>query len=544
MLNKVASRLLVLSIIACIAAVVVGNGFVYIMSFIALILTLLFWLLVLTLDPMWKLLAEKLKVTHKIQKGRFRTTILFAVPMFCVLVRAVNKNYWNDASVPITLVGNIGMLLFALLLTWNFMKCSKWITISAGIAVFVLFVALLSFVDSITSEPTETNEAASLRRLATLGYVDWVPSEAEKDIKKSGVTIYNSKLSFKGMNLYASRTLSEAHLIDMHGNIVHKWHGNLNEADRWQHAEMCDNGDILVLSDVYIMRLDWDSNVKWHRKLRAHHDVCVDQSGNIYTLTREEKLMFWRGIPLPILADYVAVLSTDGKLIEKIPLCHIVRRLIPFHKIIETYSGIVNYKIFKELLKRKINGDELFNKIECFDTLHSNSFEILNRNSNGFCKAGNWLISFRTLNTVVVIDPETQNIVWNWGLGEVQKQHHPTLLENENILIFDNGTDRGFTRIVELSPLTKEIAWEYKSDPPQKFFSPFRGANQRLPNGNTLITESDKGRVFEVTKLGKVVWEFYNPNINKEDEKREVIYRMSRICDFENTYLSDKKLAD
>jgi hypothetical protein len=32
-----------------------------------------------------------------------------------------------------------------------------------------------------------------------------------------------------------------------------------------------------------------------------------------------------------------------------------------------------------------------------------------------------------------------------------------------------------------------------------------------LPNGNTLITESDGGRLFEVTADGQIVWEFVNP---------------------------------
>ena len=31
---------------------------------------------------------------------------------------------------------------------------------------------------------------------------------------------------------------------------------------------------------------------------------------------------------------------------------------------------------------------------------------------------------------------------------------------------------------------------------------------QRLVNGNTLITEANMGRVFEVTKEGEVVWEY------------------------------------
>ena len=62
------------------------------------------------------------------------------------------------------------------------------------------------------------------------------------------------------------------------------------------------------------------------------------------------------------------------------------------------------------------------------------------------------------------------------------------------------------------------------------FFSLLRGGNQRLPNGNTIITESDQGRVFEVTKDGKIVWEFYNP-LRFKNGKRVTIYRSMRILD-------------
>ena len=99
---------------------------------------------------------------------------------------------------------------------------------------------------------------------------------------------------------------------------------------------------------------------------------------------------------------------------------------------------------------------------------------------------------------------------------------------------FDIGFYRGYSRIIELNPITKEIEWEYKANPPQSFCSPTRGSAQRLPNGNTLIAESDKGRVFEITPDEKVVWEFYNPEIDqryKEVKKRATIYRMMRITD-------------
>ena len=96
--------------------------------------------------------------------------------------------------------------------------------------------------------------------------------------------------------------------------------------------------------------------------------------------------------------------------------------------------------------------------------------------------------------------------LWEWGQGQLEKPHHPTLLENGNVLIFDNGNQRKYTRVVELNPVNRHIVWEYKADPPESFYTSFGGSNQRLPNGNTLIVETGKGRAFEVTKEGEVVW--------------------------------------
>ena len=63
--------------------------------------------------------------------------------------------------------------------------------------------------------------------------------------------------------------------------------------------------------------------------------------------------------------------------------------------------------------------------------------------------------------------------------------------------------------------------------PPEAFFSEWRGGAQRFDNGNTLITESETGRAFEVTADGEIVWEFWNPEI--VDGKRKRIYRFRRV---------------
>ena len=48
---------------------------------------------------------------------------------------------------------------------------------------------------------------------------------------------------------------------------------------------------------------------------------------------------------------------------------------------------------------------------------------------------GDFLISFRNTSTVGIISRETGEFLWKWGPGNVFHQHHPTVLENGNILI-------------------------------------------------------------------------------------------------------------
>jgi hypothetical protein len=110
----------------------------------------------------------------------------------------------------------------------------------------------------------------------------------------------------------------------------------------------------------------------------------------------------------------------------------------------------------------------------------------------------------------------------------LEHPHEPKLLGNGKILIFDNGHRRKYSRVLELVPGTREIAWEYRAGSPGAFFTEVRGSVQRLPNGNTLITESDKGHVFEITRDGEVVWRWLNPLFSLEG-KRAIVYRMKRL---------------
>ena len=125
-----------------------------------------------------------------------------------------------------------------------------------------------------------------------------------------------------------------------------------------------------------------------------------------------------------------------------------------------------------------------------------------------------------------------------------------------NLLFFDNGgtagygepnpaapltgfhnVKRDYSRVVEFNPVTKEIVWEYDwyknhkgilGHHGFKFFSPFVSYAQRLPNGNTLITEGSDGRVFEVTKDHELVWEFISPYWGQK-LPMNMVYRAYRV---------------
>ena len=52
---------------------------------------------------------------------------------------------------------------------------------------------------------------------------------------------------------------------------------------------------------------------------------------------------------------------------------------------------------------------------------------------------------------------------------------------------------------------------------------------QRLPNGNTLITEGAGGRIFEVTNDRQIVWEYMNPPTTAASRTPGTVYRAYRV---------------
>ncbi len=176
---------------------------------------------------------------------------------------------------------------------------------------------------------------------------------------------------------------------------------------------------------------------------------------------------------------------------------------------------------------------------------HTNSIQALPPNqweaTDPRFRAGNIMVSQRDTNAVFLIDKQTKNVVWSYK-GAIG-QHHVRMIPNYlpgagNVLLYDNGGSggappitRNYSRIIELDPTTMQEVWSYECRPPgscsvspriNSFYAPFMGGAQRLPNGNTLISDLRNARVFEITSSGVLAWEYLM-------EPGEQVYRAYRM---------------
>jgi hypothetical protein len=330
--------------------------------------------------------------------------------------------------------------------------------------------------------------SAVYENLTALGYV---ASTHDVNSHLRGV-IQHDEGAYPGLNLYAAREHG-ALLIDMDGNVVKQWKGNKN----WDHVQLTSDGGVVAIeTDQAIVKVDRDSNEIWRYPVGVHHDLNMTEDGMIYALVRKlEKVV--ELADASVLVDGILILSPDGKRAGYINLLDSIRN--------SQYSF---------LLPRWYSRD---------DPLHANSVQFLDGSVPGDLLArGNILVSFRSISSIAILSPAGK-ILWLWGPSNLAFQHHANLLPSGHITVFNNRTEK--SEIVEMDPRTNRVHWVYRAD---DFFSRTCGSVQRLPNNNTLVTESDTGYVFEVTPEGDRVWTWANPGVD-ENGNRTSVWRMQRI---------------
>jgi hypothetical protein len=332
-----------------------------------------------------------------------------------------------------------------------------------------------------------------------------------------------------GLTYFTNTHGCSSQLVGLDGRVFHTWHHE--PCYVWGNTALLPNGDVLAVhrrptavpsfqarsNAREVIRLDWDGRLLWRRPLPAHHDLELTPDGRVAALTEHHRLMPAFHPSVPIRDHYVVLLGKDGSLLERLSLTDVL---------------LASPEVFHF---QEVRPQTKLDTVE-IDLLHANSLEWMRRPSlfdrDPIYGASHVLVCLRHQDSVVILDWETRRVVFAWGQGVLSGPHDATLLENGNILLFDNGLDRKRSRVVEIDPLRREIVWEYTAPEEPDFFTVTRGSAQRLPNGNTLITDSEAGRIFEVTREGDVVWDFRNPNTSRKGEPI-VVVRARRLSEFD-----------
>ena len=271
-------------------------------------------------------------------------------------------------------------------------------------------------------------------------------------------------------------------LIDMNGNIVHVW----TKVRAVARARLNRQGRLAVIErGNLVTEYDWDGNVTWFFRLPprdlTHHDMIQLSNGHYLALA-------------------------VGHLTNRNYLTEVDRE--------------------KRVVWQWRTGDHLTTfpgwDMESRDPGHINSINELPPNrwyaaGDERFRPGNILVSARNLNTIFIIDKSSGEVVWRYSEG-LDYQHEAIMVEEglsgEGLItVFNNGFNNfhGYrrSRVQAIDPVRKEVVWEYDSD---YFFSATGGTARRLSGGNTLITSTFGGRVFEINARGQIVWEWVPPD--------------------------------
>ena len=282
--------------------------------------------------------------------------------------------------------------------------------------------------------------------------------------KLQGVTLYDEL----GVEIYHWSIDYEALDVDGEGEANVMLHGLLPFADG-SLAVTFDNGNVIA-------RVDACGKALWVTPGRFHHGVTAGDDGVIWSW--DEEILVKLDAETGEILDEIAL---EADLIEAKDL----------------------YGVFS--IHTVENPDGITYQGSAF---HANDVEPLTRDlAPAFpeFEPGDLLISLRELNLVAVLDPDSRELRW-WIHGPWFRQHDPDFLPDGRISVFDNRMGLGASQIVVIDPKTNEWEVTLKGSDELPFYTWQRGTHQILPNGDILVTEPERGRVFMTDADGEPIW--------------------------------------
>ena len=254
----------------------------------------------------------------------------------------------------------------------------------------------------------------------------------------------------------------------------------------------------------------------WIKKEPIHHEILVTPQETIITFSKETKTYKKREVDFDTILEY----DFKGKLLNKFSTYDNLDEFQQHHKKLELDIPPLPF------LKEKSRRNTASPWSGFYDYYRLNSMQIIPKNSlkDKRFQEGNWLLSCRHGSLIFILDKKTKHIVYSLNQhsikSQIQGQHGVQMLENGNLLIFDNGRYKEESRILELNPITKEIKYEYKNN----FFTKSQGYVQKIKDNTYLITQSELGKIVLIEN-NIVTWEYINEELqNKSNSNYENNY--------------------
>lgn len=410
-----------------------------------------------------------------------------------------------------------------------------------------------------------------------LGALALGPAGASPTVYPTGTTIYEPGKTFNGYTVISTLVTPAVLVIDMNGRVVKRWDdfnlfgggparvlpGGVVIASQGAFQGHLENNALVArgFDGKELWRIDHDEQVavdgKQQWSARQHHDWQLsDFPAGYYSPEFTPKPNGGRVLMLthtshsdPAIAD---VVLDDDRIVERDASGKITWGWRASDHIAE--FG------FTDAARAAIRRD---GAKDGYDWFHMNAASYVGPNKwfdmgDKRFDPDNVLISSRQASVLAIVARDG-HVVWRLGpnfrdsprqakIGQIIGQHNAHIIPKGlpgagNLLVFDNGGASGYgepspiaptgqgiyarnsSRVLEIDPVSLDVVWQYTA---ANFYSMNISGAQRLPNGNTLITEGAPGRIFEVTADKKIVWEYMNPP-GEGPSGLNAVYRAYRI---------------
>jgi hypothetical protein len=338
---------------------------------------------------------------------------------------------------------------------------------------------------------------------------------------------------------------AQVRMVDMDGTEVHRWTieffdlwtnpthvspvENLPKSDLHYHTQgfwpLPDGSIVVNVSDLGAVRLDHCSEPVWKLDRMTHHAVTRTPQGDFWLashipLEETPTDLLPRGVSADDLAqkligwgrhynNSILKVSTEGEILSEFSVLQAV-----------TDAGL-EHALYSSLLEFMP------------DPTHLNDVELVNEalaEKIGDVRAGDLLVSLRSMDMLAILDQEDGRLKWH-KQGPWVHQHDADVMSDGSIEIFNNrkkivGPWVTGSQILSYDATTDTTNVLHPVAEEDRFHSDIMGAQQRLENGNLLITETLAGRAFEVGPGGKVVWDYRLPYDDETASLFEVVMRI------------------